>query len=257
MTANAMKSGMPARAVNRVVRFFSVFLISAGLAGVWAVPGSAAELRRTMSLSATGEVKAEPDMAVVRLSVVREAETAGAALRANSDAMAVVLGVIRGQAIADKDIQTSGFAVAPKYFYPRKKVFSEPKAPRIVGYTVTNSLAIIIRDTGKLGVLLDGVVAAGSNRIDGISFAIAKPGPLRDEARRRATAAVIARAKLYAEAAGVRLGGIISLTERGGRAPQPVYLRARAMAAPAARDVPIARGQQLVTVTVNVVWALE
>ena len=213
--------------------------------------------RRTLSLTGQAEVTAAPDMAVISAGTVSEAKTAREALTANNEAMATVIATIEAAGVAKKDIQTSNFSVQPKYLYPKAPAGGEQQPPRIVGYTVSNSVSVIVRDLNKLGTIMDAVVSSGVNQMNGLSFTIAKPEPLRDEARKQAVASALARANLYAQAAGVKLGPILSISEAGGpRPPQPVA-RMAARAAVAEASVPIAQGEQSISATVNIVWALE
>jgi len=214
--------------------------------------------KRTLTLTGTGEVKSKPDMAIIQLGVVRQAKTARSAVHANNKAMAQVIDTVLSAGVAEKDVQTSGFSVQPRYtHYPRIK--SQPqRPPEITGYSVTNNLAVIIRDLEIVGEVLDAVVSAGSNRIDNISFSIQNPKPLRDEARRKAVTDAIDKAKLYAQAAGITLGPIMSISEQGGFSPpQPVYRQAMAAKAYAAEAVPIAQGEQKLSMSVHIVWQIK
>ena len=217
---------------------------------------AAATQPRIMTLSARASVRAKPDMAVIRLGVVREAKTARKALAANNAAMARVIETIRAAGVEEKDIRTSGFSLNPRYVYPKQ---GSTRPPYIAGYTAANSLAVTVRDLDRLGTILDAVVSAGSNRMNGITFGLENPAPLRDRARKVATAKAIAKAKLYANAAGFTLGPVLSLSERSGpRPPRPVYARAmmKAESAPDGR-VPVAGGEQEITVSVTISWKIE
>ena len=217
----------------------------------------AAQVRK-LSVSAAGTVTAEPDIAVVSLGVLSEAKTARDALNANTKAMARLIEELVRQAIAKKDLQTSNFSVQPRYVYPKRSNDGVQRPPRIVGYTVSNQLTAIVRDLDTLGDVLDKAVSTGSNQIHSLRFSIDKPGPLRDEARKRAVKRAIAKAQLLAEAAGVQLGPILTMSESGGsRPPQPVA-RGRAFAAEAASaPVPVARGEQEIRAQVNITWQLQ
>lgn len=212
---------------------------------------------RTLSLTGQGEVKSAPDIAVISAGVVSEAKTAREALTQNNEAMAVVLQTIEAAGVAKKDIQTSSFSVQPKYKYSKRSSTGEQEPPRITGYTVTNQVTVIARDLDELGPVLDAVVSSGVNQMNGLSFSIAEPAPLRNEARKIAVAEAKSRAELYAAAAGVSLGKILSISEAGGyRPPQPAYRRA-ALESAAADAVPIAQGQQSIKMQVNIVWEIE
>ena len=133
------------------------------LAGLWlataaAMPAFAqdqAPKPGVISVSATGKADVAPDMAILNLSVMREAETARAALDANTQAMATVLADMKAEGIDERDLQTSNFNINPRYFYPKRQKDGAQEPPKIVGYVVTNALTVRVRDLGKLGTILD------------------------------------------------------------------------------------------------------
>ena len=100
------------------------------------------------------------------------------------------------------------------------------QAPKLVGYDVSNNVTVTVRKVDNLGALLDKLVQAGSNQINGISFDVSKPEAALDEARKLATADATRKAKLYAEAMGVELGNVMSISEGGGYQP-PMPMRAQ------------------------------
>jgi uncharacterized protein YggE len=209
---------------------------------------------RTLTIAGNAEVHSAPDAALISAGVVTESDTAAAALKANSVAVAKVVDVIRMSGVEAKDLQTAGLALDARMYRPDKP--SATDKPRIIGYTAANQLTVRVRDLGKLGDLLDKVAAAGANRIDGIQFIISDQEGLLDEARRKAVADAKAKADLYAQAAGVTLGKLMSLTEEtAAPAPRPM---GRAMAAsPAASiPVPIEAGEMTLSVRLRVTWSL-
>lgn len=209
---------------------------------------------RLLTLNGEGSVKATPDMAIIRVGVVRVAENARDALSANNEAMAQVLASLKAAGIEDKDLQTSGFSIQPRYHYDK----SNRREPRIIGYQVSNQITAAVRNLTTLGDTLDRVVSLGSNQINGITFTIADPEPLKNEARRRATANALAKAKLYAEAAGIALGPIQQISESGGyRPPQPVLARAEASFSARKSSVPTAAGEHEVTMQVHISWEIK
>jgi uncharacterized protein YggE len=157
--------------------------------------------------------------------------------------------------IAPRDLQTSGFNVSPKYSQIRPRPGGERPAPEIVGYTVRNTLSVRIRDLAIAGEILDTAVSLGSNAISGLTFTVAEPKPLQNEARKAAIADALQKAKLYADGAGITLGPIRSISEAGGgRPPQPMAM-ARAEAAFDAA-VPIEAGELTFRAQVSVVWEI-
>jgi uncharacterized protein YggE len=207
--------------------------------------------KRTIALAATGTVKAVPDRVDISTGVTSEALTARDALDKNSEAMAKVVEALKADGIEAKDIQTTNFSVSP--VYEQRK---EGQAPFITGYRVTNTVRIALRDTKKLGAILDKVVSLGANTIDSIEFSVAEPEALKDEARKTAMENATANARLYAEAAGVKLGPVLTIIEEDAFIPR--YAKAAPMRAEmAAPDVPIEAGTATVEVRVRVTWELE
>ena len=210
---------------------------------------------RTLTLTGEARVAAAPDMAIISAGTLSEAKTAREALTANNETMRKVLGTIRAAGVEGKDIQTSSVSIQPKYSYASSSSPSR-EAPQIDGYTVSNSVSVIVRDLDKLGAVMDAVVSSGVNQMQGLVFTIAYPEPLRDEARKQAVAAALARANLYAQAAGVRLGAIQSISE-AGYAPPPRPMARMAMEAASDAPVPVAQGELSIEAQVNIVWGLE
>jgi uncharacterized protein YggE len=122
----------------------------------------------------------------------------------------------------------------------------------IRGYRATNQVQVEVVGVDKVGGVLDALVAAGANELGGITFGIAEPTPLLDEARRKAVADARRKAELYAAAANVTLGRVTHVDETGGGGPPPVpYARMEAMAA-----TPIAAGELDLTASVTVTFAI-
>ncbi|HEY3643053.1 MAG TPA: SIMPL domain-containing protein [Xanthobacteraceae bacterium] len=206
---------------------------------------------RTLNIVGSAQMHAAPDAALVSTGVVSESETAAAALKSNSAALTKVIDAIRSAGVEPKDLQTSGLSLEPRYYRPASA--SAADRPRIIGYTAANEITLRVRDLGKLGDLLDKVTAAGANRIDGIEFIVSNQDGLLDEARRKAVADAKDKADLYARAAGLTLGKVMSLTEEAVPSPRPL---ARAMAASASAPVPVEAGEMTLSVRVRVVWSL-
>jgi len=211
---------------------------------------NSARIQRRLSLSATGTVSVRPDMATISTGIETEGVKAREALSDNNEIMADMMKSLRANGIDEDDMTTSGFSIQPRYQYPRNGM-----PPRIIGYKVSNSLTIRVRDLARLGTILDKLASAGSNRMGSLSFSLQDPEKVMNEARRKAMEKVIRRANLYAAAAGVRLGRIISISENASRyVPRPMMMAksSRMMAS----SVPIAPGKRKNSVTVHVTWEL-
>lgn len=204
----------------------------------------------SITVAGTGESHGKPDFAQIQVGVVTEAVTAAEALRKNNEAMSQLVVMIRRRGIEDRDLQTIQFNVSPRYKYDKNQ--QEP--PKIAGYQVTNEVHVKVRNLTTLGAFLDETVSLGANQVRGISFGVAEPAQLMDEARKRAIADAQRRARVYAEAAGLKLGKPIRIDEQAGGRPGP-YPAAR-MEAAAASAVPVAPGEQTFSVTVTVSYAI-
>jgi uncharacterized protein YggE len=208
--------------------------------------------RPSLNLSAYGEVKAAPDMATITFGVVTEATTAAEAMRLNAARMNEVMAALRRAGIAERDVQTSGLNLSAQYDY----VQNEP--PRLRGYQASNQVTVIINDLTKVGSTADAVVAAGVNQINGISFGLKDPSAAENQARQIAVRNLQAKASLYAQALGVELGGIRSLTEGGGYSPRPpMPMYARAEMAQDAGNTPIAAGELTVRIDITGIYDLN
>ena len=178
-----------------------------------------------LSVSASGEASRAPDVATLSAGVVTQAADANAAMRENAAQMTRVLAAIRKAGVAERDEQTSGINLHPTYRHV------DNEEPRITGYSASNTVTLKVRDIARLGEVLDALVASGANNVNGPSFGIDQPDAVYDEARRKALEQGRRRADMYAEALGLEVRRIVSISE-GGRlqAPQPMFaMRAMAM----------------------------
>ncbi len=209
--------------------------------------------RPSLNLSAYGEVKAAPDMATITFAVVTDAATAAEAMAQNATRMNQVMAALRRAGIAERDVQTSGLNLSAQYDY----VQNEP--PRLRGYQATNQVTVIINDLTRVGSTADAVVTAGVNQINGISFGLRDPSAAENQARQIAVRNLQAKAALYAQALGVDLGGIRSLSEGGGYAPQPPrpMYAARAEMAMDSGGTSVAAGELTVRIDITGIYDLN
>ena len=232
-------------------------MMALGLAAAIALPAaaSAAETQPPPRIIVTGEGEAAvpPDMALLSLSVMREARTAREALDANNAAMAEVIAAIKLFGIADRDLQTSGIQINPRYNYTNKPDGTQDA--ELVAYQVTNTLSVRIRDLVKTGEILDKAVSLGVNQGGNITFANDDPSTVLSEARKKAVADAMAKARTLSDAAGVQLGRIIEISDQTFSAqPMPIEAKAfdRAVAA-----VPVQSGENAYRVQVNMTFELK
>lgn len=215
-------------------------------------------LAGTISIAGHGEVTASPDTAFVTSGVTTQGATAREALDLNTKAMADLLAELKASGIAERDVQTSGFSVSPNYVYSEERdANGYTLPPKINGYQVSNTVTVRVRALDTLGAILDKSVTVGANTINGVSFTVADPSELLNEARKAAFADARVKAELYATAAGAKLDDIVSINEgQDIGQPQPYMFKDMAAAAPRA-DVPIAAGELTFAINVSVQWDLE
>lgn len=198
------------------MRLFNMFATAAILAmPVLANPVWAEESHGVISVTGEGQVAAVPDMATLTLGVTVNGDTAKAALDANSAALAAAIKRLKDAGIEDRDIQTSGLSLGPIYDYS-----SSNGAPQtVLGYSASNMVTVRVRALETVGAVLDAAVTDGANTLNGISFGLADPVPSTDGARKAAVVDARHKAELYAAAAGVKVGKVVSINENGGYAP--------------------------------------
>lgn len=228
---------------------FWMALVAAMLAAPQMAAAQTSPAPRIITMAGHGEARAVPDTAMVSAGVHAQAPTAAAALAANTARMETVMAALRKQGIPDKDIQTSNFSISPQY------ANGNGEAPRITGYQANNQVEVRLEDVKKVGSVLDALVSAGANQMNGLSFSIRDDAALLAQARSAAVAEARLKAETFAKAAGVSLGAILSIGE-GGNAmpPRPMY------AAPMmVRDkaVPVALGEQSVDADITITWEIK
>jgi uncharacterized protein len=202
------------------------------------------------AISVTGEatVSVPPDQAQIDGGVTSDAKTAREASDANNAAMGKVLLALKGAGIDEKDYQTSRLSLQPQYAPNR----SGPSP--VAGYRASNRVTVKLRDVAKVASIIDVLVGAGANELGGINFMVSQASKLLDDAREKAIADARRKAEIYAKAAGVALGEPLNISEEGGSGP-PVF-RSK-MAAPMAAGAPVAQGEETLSVSVSVSWAIK
>ncbi|MFO1208530.1 MAG: SIMPL domain-containing protein [Amaricoccus sp.] len=218
-------------------------LLALALAGT-----ASAETERQITATGSAQVETVPDLATVTAGVETQGASAAEALGANSAAMTAVLKALDGAKVERKDVQTSQLTINPVYDNP-----DDGSPSKVTGYQASNMVTVRVRDVAALGGIVDAVTAAGANRLYGIGFDVADPKPALDEARRQAVADAQHKAELFAAAAGVKLGALLSLSEGGnGGGPVPVFARADM-----AKAAPVEAGTVSVSADVSLVFSIE
>jgi uncharacterized protein YggE len=203
-----------------------------------------------VTITGTGKIVYVPDLGYIHAGVSNDGKTAEEAWQKTGDAVKKIFDALKKQGLDPKDMKTSGLNVSPKYVnYPYKE-------PELVGYTVSYDLQITVQKLADMGAILDGLVENGANRNMNISFGCSNIDKLMDEARVKAAAEARKNADLYVTAAGAQLGQVLAITD-GSYMPQPILRYDALEAKSGARPLPIAAGQQELTVNVTITFAIN
>lgn len=209
-----------------------------------------------LTVNAEGTSTRTPDMATFSAGVTTQGDTASAALSANSRQMNSAMAALKRAGIAARDIQTSNLSLNPVYSEPARKPDGSYDASqrKIVGYEASNTVTVRARKLDAMGQVIDALVAAGANQINGPNFMLSEPQAAQDEARIDAMKSARAQAELYAKAAGLRIVRVISISENGGGSPSPVMFVRKASMMEAAP--PVAAGELETQANVSVQYEL-
>ncbi|MEZ4727217.1 MAG: SIMPL domain-containing protein [Caldilineaceae bacterium] len=237
----------------------SILFLSNGIVLAQAQPPvTDEEAPRSINVSGTGSINAQPDTAVVSLGVETQAEEAGAALTQNNEQMQALLDTLSEAGIAEEDIQTQTVRLQPQYAQ------AEPTAPQagtravipeIIGYVATNTVEVRVRELSTVGELLDAAVQAGGNQIQGIRFELSNPTDALDQARQAAWQDALHKAEQLATLADATLGAVLTISEFS-QTPIPLAQDTAVLRGAAEAAVPVQPGTQQIQVNVQVTWRL-
>jgi hypothetical protein len=213
------------------------------------MPMTASPEPASITVGGTGRVAVQPDIADLRLGVSIARDTVADARSEAARMMAAILAAVRTAGVTDRDIRTTLLSVQPRYDY------REGKAPRLVGYDLSNVVEVTVRDLATVGDVIDGALRSGATSLDGLAFRVDDPSAAEREARIAAVTSARARADILAEAAGVTITGVGSIVEGGGGPGQPVFKAQRMMLA-ADAGTPVEGGTTEVVVNVTVAFLI-
>ncbi|MDA0353495.1 MAG: SIMPL domain-containing protein [Chloroflexi bacterium] len=204
-----------------------------------------------IAVSGSGRVAVTPDIARLDVGVEVTGDTVARARGDAASAMESIMSALVENGVAEADVQTRYFNIYPQYRY------RDETAPEIIGFTVTNQVTVTVRNIDNASAVLDAAIEAGGDavRVNGITFTVENPQEFLDEARADAIKDARARAETIADAAGVDLGSVRSISESTS------FVDEQRFAAPAAADTgggtSISAGQQELTVSVSVIFEVK
>lgn len=208
---------------------------------------------RGIEVVGVGQVEATPDEATLNFAVETSAPSSQEAAQRNAQRMEAVIAALVAAGVPRNDIETRNFSIYPEYTTDERG-----ENPRVRAYRVSNQVSFETTRLDAVGSLIDTGIAAGANRIDGISFGLRNPQAAEAEALREAVANARASAETLAQALGVPLGAILhASTSTDPIRPVPMMMgRAVALESVQAFDTPIQPGQQTVQARVTLVFAV-
>ena len=167
----------------------------------------------TVTVTGSATVSATADYAVVSLGVDTFNQAVSVAMKENAAHIDAVLAALKNAGIDEKDIVTDRFYVYTQYDYG---TYNEDGGNPVRGYQVSNALSVTVREISAVGSVIDTAISAGANACNGIAFYSSQAGSANDEALAAAIAEGRRKADLSAQAAGMRLGNLVSVTESSG-----------------------------------------
>ncbi len=194
-------------------------------------------------------VAVEPDIASAQVGVQTFAGDAVEAVTLNNTNTDAVLAALEALGIDGQDLQTRSFSISPQ------RAFQEDRPDSIIGFWVSNTVDMTLRDLTQVGQMLQAAVDAGANSIYGLQFTVADPDSVEDLARTRAVEDARRRAETLAAAAGVEVGGVVSLRESS--LSVPYFFRGDAAESNASFGIPIEPGNVEVSATVEAVFEIR
>jgi uncharacterized protein YggE len=214
-------------------------------------------------VNGVGMVVTEPDIANLNLGVEASASTVSVARGQAAVSMTAIVAFLTANGVAERDIRTQSFNISPQYTYQEKLSSNGLRTNErvLTGYQVTNTVSVRVRELDQTGPLLDGVVEAGGDlvRVNGISFSIDDPSPLKIQARELAVQEALEKAKELADLAGVTLGQLVFISESSST-PSYNTVESRgdlAMAASSFAPTPISAGEAQIRVSVQAAFAIQ
>ncbi len=202
---------------NILAAILGLFLIVLTISAVISIKEKLQETENKITVLGVGIVYTEPELALASFSVISEAKTVAEAMSENAEKMNKVVDFMKEQGIEEKDLKTANFNIYPRYewYDEENQIFSSGGKRVLVGYELTQTLEVKIRDMEKIGAIIEGGASAGANQIGDLQFTLddEKQEELKKQAREEAIDKAKSKAKELAEQLGVRLVKISNFSE--------------------------------------------
>jgi uncharacterized protein len=160
-------------------------------------------------VSGDSSIKAQPDTAVLIISVVTQARQAFDAQQQNAAKSEAVIRALKASASSGAEVKTGGYSLQPQ------RVYKEGQPPSITGYEARNSVTVTLSDLTKVGAVIDAAGQVGANEVAGVSFTLKQDRPAKDMALAEATREAMSKARVIAQALGGKVARIVEVQEDG------------------------------------------
>jgi len=223
---------------------------------------SANTVQDMITVSGKGEVFAVPDIATFSFSITEEGKDVAEANNKSSVKNNSAMKYLKDAGIEDKDIQTIGYNANPKYDYSQPICATYPcpsRSPKLIGYEVSQTVSVKVRNTDKAGDILSGIGAIGVTNISGLTFTIDDEDSIRAEARTKAIANAKEKADKLVKDLGVKIDGVTSFYEDNNVAYPMYAMDSKVMGIGGGPSIApeIAKGENNVTVNINVTYRIK
>jgi len=206
---------------------------------------------QTISVQGQGKVYAKPDIAIIDMSVVTEGKNIKDVQDKNTKKMNAVIDFLKGFGIEDKDIKTINYNIYPRYNYENRII------PEIIGYEISQTLELKVRNLEKVGDILDKSVGIGINQVSSLRFWIDKDEDLKEQARKLAIDDAKEKAKKLASNLGIKLVKLVGFSEDTGYYPAPMYKEAAGMGGGGNTTPDIQTGENEIIINVSLIYEID
>jgi len=219
--------------------------------------GQEIETKNTITVSDTAEVYAKPDLALTTFSVKTEKKTVAQAMTENTTKMNAIIDFMKKTGVEEKDLKTTSFNIYPRYDYIQSSIY--PSGQRVlVGYEITQSLQVKIRDLEKIGQIIQGATDAGANQIGDLQFTIDNEDEFKKQARAEAIKKAKDKAEEIADQLGIKLVRIVNFNESSQMPFYYDYALSEKVGIGGGGEVPqIETGENKIEVTISITYEIN
>lgn len=192
--------------------FLMVMMVVLTYSLLWGSLKSEQYPTKTISVNASGKSIAKPDVARISFSIVSEGKTSSEVSDKNNEVATKAISFLKDQGIDEKDIRTTEYSLNPVYSQAYG-LMSSSFVPSIEKYSLTQGIAVKVRDFSKMSSIMEKLTSLGVNRFGGVSFIVDDQEKYQEEARAEALEKAKAKAQQVAQEAGISLGDLVNVSD--------------------------------------------